>query len=42
MGRVVRLRDPVIIFFELGVAIGFLRSNPETPRGLARPPLTIE
>lgn len=42
MRRVARPRDPVTIFFELGVATGFLRSNPETPQGLARPPLTIE
>jgi hypothetical protein len=32
MGRVVNsLLDPVIIFFMLGVATGFLRSNLEVP-----------
>ena len=34
MDRLVKsLIDPVIIFFLLGVAIGFLRSDPETPQG---------
>lgn len=34
MDRVVHnLVDPVIIYFMLGVAIGFLHFNPETPKG---------
>jgi hypothetical protein len=37
MERVVNsLLDPVIIFFVLGVAIGFLRSNLEIPQALAK------